>query len=228
MIVSIHDVMPQTLGEVKEILQVLESLNIRPVTLLVVPDSGWSEREVSVLHDFQDIGYELAGHGGRHQCAGPKTFGHTLHSMFFSRNVAEHLSRSSQQIADLIERCFQWFPDVGLHPPALYVPPAWAMGHIAKNLLADLPFRMYEYLTGVYDSDTRIFFRLPLIGYEADTWGRVWSLRLLNFINHGVSVFSGRPLRIAIHPYDLTLGLASDLRAFLTRDNRCIRYQDLL
>lgn len=215
--VSIHDVMPHTLEYVQPILHVLEEIGIHPVTLLIVPGSGWSERDLNVLRGFQNAGHELAGHGWKHQCVGPKTFTHTLHSLVLSRNVAEHLSLNSNQIAELIERCFQWFLQTGLHPPNLYVPPAWAMGSISRKILADLPFRMYESLTGIYDSDTGKFSYLPLVGYEADTRLRIWSLRLFNTFNQAIATLSGRPLRIAIHPYDFTLGLASDLHVLLRR-----------
>jgi predicted deacetylase len=215
--VSVHDVMPHTLEHVQHTLRVLEEIGIHPVTLLIVPGLGWSDHDLDALHDFQKAGHELAGHGWKHQCIGPKTFTHTLHSLVLSRNVAEHLSLNSHQIAELIERCFHWFSQAGLHPPTLYVPPAWAMGSISRKMLADLPFRRYESLTGIYDSDTGRFSHLPLVGYEADTWLRVWSLRLFNTVNQAIATLSKHPLRIAIHPYDLTLGLASDLHALLKR-----------
>jgi predicted deacetylase len=214
-LVSVHDVMPHTLEHVQPILHTLEEFEIHPISLLIVPDSGWSDCNLNVLHKLQNAGYELVGHGWKHQCFGPKTFTHTLHSLALSRNVAEHLSLNPHQIAELIDRCFQWFLQVGLHPPTLYVPPAWAMGRISRQRLADLPFRRYEYLTGIYEADTARFFHMPLVGYEADTWDRVWSLRLLNTLNHGIARLSGRPLRVVIHPYDFTLRLASDLHSLL-------------
>lgn len=45
------------------------------------------------------------------------------------------------------------------------------MGSLPREALSDLPFRYYEYLTGVYDSLARRWYRLPLLGYEADSKG---------------------------------------------------------
>jgi predicted deacetylase len=226
-IVAIHDVMPRTLPEVLKILQRLRALNISPVTVLVVSGLEWTEKEIAILRDLQQAGHQLAGHGWKHQCFGEKTFGHTLHSVLMSRNEAEHLSLQPQQICDLLVCSFQWFQDMGLQAPALYVPPAWAMGQITRKALTDLPFRMYEYLTGVYDSRRNIVFRLPVVGYLADTPSRVWVLRFLNALNRSYAMMLGCPLRIAIHPFDFHLGLASDLKALLKRQTLFLNYTHL-
>jgi predicted deacetylase len=226
-IVSIHDVMPHTLPEVLQILQLLKDLNIFAVTLLVVSGLEWTEGEVALLQDLQQTGYELAGHGWKHQCFGEKTFSHTLHGAVMSRNEAEHLSLQPIQIRELLVRSFQWFQERDLQPPKLYVPPAWAMGQITRKALTDLPFRIYEYLTGVYHPRNDVFFRLPVVGYLADTPTRVWVLRILNVLNQSCAMLLRRPLRIAIHPFDLHLGLASDLRSLLKRYPLFITYTNL-
>jgi predicted deacetylase len=226
-LVTIHDVMPSTLPQVEGILLKLEELEVRPVTLLVVPGSGWSDHDLQRLHAFHEAGHEFAGHGGTHRCGPVKTFGHALHSLFISRNVAEHLSLSADEITILIEKCFQWFIDVSLPPSALYVPPAWAMGRISQNALEDLPFTMYEHLTGLWHAGSQTFVRLPLVGYEADTALRVWSLRIFNAFNHEVSTLTKLPLRIAIHPDDLTLGLSSELHTLLARHKQFWSYRQI-
>lgn len=220
--------MPQTLTEVRKILHVLEDLRICPVTLLVVSGLDWSERELCMLRSLQNAGYELAGHGWYHQCCPPETFKHKVHSAVISRNTAEHLSLKPVQIIDVIQRCFQWFQDVGLQLPNLYVPPAWAIGQIPRNTLKALPFRIYECLTGIYDIRTGHSFRLPLVGYMADTRLRIWLLRILNYINRRFSVSFGLPLRIAIHPYDLQLGLVSDLKTLLKQYTCFLSYPDIM
>jgi predicted deacetylase len=203
-------------------------LPIPNVTLLVVPDAGWNQDDIDILKDMQNGGFDLAGHGWRHYCTGKKTLIHKLHAMLISRNVAEHLSFNPQKIEQLIWRCFNWFCGVGLKPPALYVPPAWAMGRFSRSALKKLPFKWYETLTGVYDTIRGVFRFLPLLGYEADTHLRRQALKLSNRLNQCVSVIGGYPLRIAIHPCDFELGLSSDLIRLLQTHRNFISYADFL
>jgi predicted deacetylase len=90
------------------------------------------------------------------------------------------------------------------------VPPAWAMGSIFRSQLRTLPFRYFEYFSGVYDGKTERFYRLPLVGYEADRPWRVAPLRLWNAINLALARHTGL-LRIAIHPHDLHIRLSNQL-----------------
>ncbi|MEY6431936.1 polysaccharide deacetylase family protein [Thioalkalicoccus limnaeus] len=208
-LISVHDLMPETMGRVEQILMALDRRGSGPITLLVVPGLAWSRTQIRTLRAWEGIGHVLAGHGWRHRVdriAGPA---HWLHSRLISRRVAEHLALNEDEIADLITRCFAWFADTGLQPPQLYVPPAWAMGRIPRARLANLPFRYYELLTGVYDAAVDRFDRLPLLGYEADNAARARTLRLTNGL---IRFLAGdRPIRLAIHPFDLDLRLANDL-----------------
>jgi len=214
-LVSVHDLMPETLPAVLEVLTFLERHACPPVTLLVVPGGAWSRPQLDTLRALARQGHALAGHGWRHRIARLGGPGHWLHSRLISRNVAEHLALDEDGIAQLIGRCFDWFADAGLDTPTLYVPPAWAMGRIARARLAALPFRYYEVLSGVYDADEGRFRRLPLLGYEADTGLRASVLRLSNAANRALA--GDRPIRIAIHPLDLGLHLSDDLALDLRR-----------
>lgn len=213
-LVSIHDVMPETLADVLTTVTFLESCSIAPIVLLVVPGKAWSAEQIGKLRQLQKKGYLLAGHGWAHRVDRIVGFRHTLHAGLFSRNVAEHLPLDSRRIAALIKRCYDWFGEMGLDPPALYVPPAWAMGSIAKKQLRMLPFRYFEYFSGICDSEMDRFCRLPLVGYEADRAWRITSLRLWNVVNFVFAWHTGL-LRIAIHPHDLHLGLSNELQRLL-------------
>ena len=226
-LVSIHDIMPDTLPEVLDIIEVLEGMKLQAVTLLVVPGLNWTEGDLRTLRDLQQAGYELAGHGWTHRCAEIDNVTHRLHSIMMSRQEAEHLSLSAEQIQSLLSRTFHWFHKAGLQPPRLYVPPAWGMGAISKAQLAQLPFQMYEYLGGVFNVERRRFFRMPVLGFLADTAARVWILRSVNGVNSALAGAFGLPLRISIHPPDLYLGLASDLRTTLERSTHFLHYADI-
>lgn len=205
--------MPETLSAVAELINAFGEIPPASVTLLIVPGRNWQREDVAWLHECQHLGYRLAGHGWVHSCGAPQSLYHRLHSFFLSRRAAEHLSLSSAQIKALITRCYEWFSHHGLNSPALYVPPAWAMGNVAEPLLQALPFRQYETLSGVYHSDDDSFDRLPLTGYEADSTSRALFLRRFNQYQRYRAAHTGLPLRIGIHPYDLQHRMANDLLA---------------
>ncbi|MBA2409734.1 MAG: DUF2334 domain-containing protein [Gammaproteobacteria bacterium] len=222
-IVSVHDVMPETLPDVLDILNRLDRLNVPPSILLIVPGKPWSADGLKTLASLQHAGHELAGHGWSHSVTGISTIYHRLHSRLISRHAAEHLSRDSHAILALITRCHRWFVNAGLRAPTLYVPPAWAMGRVPRVRLRSLPFARYEYTSGIYDARADRFHRLPLAGFEADSQARARPLRAWNTANLALARATRRPLRIAIHPHDLRLKLADDIERLL---KSCTRFQD--
>ena len=221
-IVTLHDVAPHTLDACHEALAVLRSYGVRPVTLLVVPGAGWTDRHLEDLHALADDGYPLAGHGWSHRAPPPATLRHRVHAALISRDEAEHLSRSNTELRGLVTRCAHWFSEAGFETPEFYVPPAWALGRLSRADLSELPFRYYETLTGIHDVRADAFRLLPLVGYLADTRARATSLRALNAFNRAAAVLMRRPLRLSVHPPDLQLHLMTDLVRMLDRDWECV------
>lgn len=208
-VVSIHDVMPDTLNRVQKTLVRINKVPPQQVYLLVVPGLNWSQEQIQTLLELEQAGYQIAGHGWTHQIHKKTSLFHFLHSMFISRNVAEHLSLSKAELFDLVERNHQWFTDHGFQPPQLYVPPAWAMGKLTNNDLSRLPFRYYEMSSGIYDAQSDRYVHLPLTGYEADRYWRIPILKLWNSLNLWLS--KKKPTRISIHPYDYEYPMAKDI-----------------
>ncbi|NEX21526.1 DUF2334 domain-containing protein [Thiorhodococcus mannitoliphagus] len=215
-LVSVHDVMPETLPQVERILRLLEAEGISAVTLLVVPGRTWSSEQIDVLKRFESQGYELAGHGWLHRVERYGGLKHRLHASLISRNVAEHLALDADGILALMHRSHAWFRQQGLKSPTLYVPPAWALGQIARNALATLPYLQYEIFSGILSGQTGRLHPIPMLGYEADSAWRAPVIRLWNRFNRRRSRTRGW-LRIGIHPHDLDLRLAEDLRNDLKR-----------
>lgn len=232
-LVSVHDLMPETMPAVRRILARLEHHGLAPVTLLVVPGRGWTRSDIAELRQLQRDGYRLAGHGWHHHAERLGGLYHRLHSLFLSRRVAEHLSLDTDGIIALLERCHAWFGDQGLDPPSLYVPPAWAIGPISvEDLCARSPFALCERFDAVIAAAPptgrpRVH-RLPLMGYEADNALRAPVLRLWNRWNRRQARRSGRPIRVGIHPNDIELELASDLEQDLARVVTPIDYDSLI
>jgi predicted deacetylase len=214
LIVSIHDVMPNTLGRVDRLLDRVDQADLSPATLLVIPGLDWRDSEIDHLRHYVDMGHELAGHGWVHRVDRVRGVWHSAHALLLSRNVAEHLALDPEGIRRLIADCFNWFARHDLPEPSTYVPPAWAMGSLPRRDMRDLGFRYFETLGGIYDSHTETFKVLPVIGFEADTWAREIALRLSNKLN--VLLARGRgEARLAIHPADPELRLGNDLARWL-------------
>jgi hypothetical protein len=105
LLISVHDVMPETLAEVRDIVGRLERRGRGPATLLVVPGRDWTAAQVDELRRWRDRGHELAGHGWVHRAPHIRGLWHRLHSLTVSRGVAEHLSYDGRGVAELIKRC---------------------------------------------------------------------------------------------------------------------------
>jgi peptidoglycan/xylan/chitin deacetylase (PgdA/CDA1 family) len=206
---TIHDVRPDTLDRVEALLGVLGGAG-RRVALLVVPGLDWSPDDVSRLRSWASAGYELAGHGWVHRRT-PRTAYHRLHARVVSRDQAEHLSASRDEVRALVARGREWFDRQDLPAPSYYVPPAWALGSLLPDDLSDLGYRVAEVQWGYLDLVASRFLCTPLIGFEADTWWRQRALGVFNAIQVAMARRTGRPLRLGLHPFDLELRRASDV-----------------
>lgn len=221
-LISIHDVMPATFHRVYEIMRMIDKHAVAPVSLLISTGFEWREEEIEQLRSWHARGHQLAGHGLTHHATQISGLYHRLHSACISSDVAEHLALKPDEIEECITRCFDWFIENQFQAPQLYVPPGWAMGRLSRKRLGRLPFRFYETLTGIYDSELETMHRLPLVGFEANSPGMGLFLRTWN----RVSLFSGRklrkPARIAIHPGDLSLRLSGQLQELLKQPMACV------
>lgn len=225
-ILSIHDVMPHTLDKVRAIIGCLDSKLRDNLILLVVPGQDWTPQQLKQLQQYQDAGICLAGHGWQHQSQDIRSFYHHLHALLLSRQAAEHLSLTEAEIFQLIQRCFQWFVEKQFKPPDLYVPPAWALGRISMQKLKQTSFRYFENTTGFIDAVKGKKKTLPLIGFEADTSLRKFSLIVSNSLNTALAN-TRRPLRISIHPDDYELKLAGKINHLLKRVSVSRTYAEL-
>jgi len=223
-LISVHDVMPETLSRVEQVVERLREHGHRAVTLLVVPGRDWRRADLETLARWQREGLELAAHGWHHRARTIRRPFHLLHAAVMSRRAAEHLSLGSDAIAALMRRAAEWFSDNGLDPPDSYVPPAWALGRIDRRALRDLPYRQIEVTRGMIDVETGRLWPLPLVGFEADTALRERILRLWNGLQHRRARRRGVPLRIGIHPHDPDLRLGRELWSLLAEGWQSLGY----
>ena len=171
-LVSVHDVMPETLQQVGRILARLEADRISTATLLVVPGAGWTPAGIAMLHRFQERGYELAGHGWRHRVDRIDRLSHRLHARLISRNVAEHLALDAAGIIDLMGRCHAWFQEHGLRAPTLMcrLPGQWALSSAMHWPSCLLPRRTLRGFSLVRPADSIRF--------------RYWAMRRIRLSGH--------------------------------------------
>ncbi len=227
LLVSIHDVAPETLDRVCRLFDMLARNDLLPVSLLVVPGRQWRERDLRRLAELLAAGGEPAGHGWSHRAEAIRGWKHWLHSLTISRDAAEHLALESGRIRHLMWACHGWFSENGLPTPRLYVPPAWALGDIDPRHLTDLPYDCIETLSGVFIDGGHRFRPLPMVGFEADTPLRAAAVRAWNRLNLA-RAGGQRPLRLGIHPQDLELRLGQDLERLVAEGGRAISYRELV
>ena len=228
-LVSIHDLMPETMGRVESILDWLEKSSIPPATLLIVPGRPWPPRGIDRLRQLAEAGHELAAHGWMHKTK-PRCVWHRIHAALISRNAAEHLDLDSAGIVSLMKQSHRWFSEQRLPEPSLYVPPAWALGKVNPWHLNELPYRQIETTSGLLQRDLKGGYkmqRLPLAGYEADTALRSGFLRKWNSWQAKSAERTNRPLRISLHPDDLNLRLRDQLEAQILAAEEFARYKTL-
>ncbi|MFW6199408.1 MAG: DUF2334 domain-containing protein [Gemmatimonadota bacterium] len=224
---SVHDVTPDSLPRVRDLVDLVEEAGHRPPLLLVVAGRAWTEHHLSELRVLQARGCRLAGHGWSHEAPAPTSLRHRIHARILSRDEAEHLSRSRDDVRERVRRCHAWFARHDLAVSPIYVPPAWALGPLTREDLDELPFRYYSTLTGLVDGATGRKVRLPLVGFEADTRTRRRALRVSNALNLSIGRWTGRPVRIGYHPTDLELLLGEDARRIARRPWRCVEVEDV-
>jgi predicted deacetylase len=225
-LISIHDVMPETLPRVGEHIQALRANGHEAITLLIVPGRDWEHADLAQLARWQMEGLELAAHGWHHHA---ETLGgpyHWLHAALISRRAAEHLALSGDAIEDLMQAAHDWFGERGLAAPTTYVPPAWALGAIRQDALRRLPFERIEVTRGLMTPATGTLTHLPLVGFEADTALRAQFLRRWNRWQASLARRGNQALRIGIHPADHELRLADELNDMIGANWQSIRYCD--
>ena len=224
---SIHDVSPESFAPAGELVDRLTAEGRRPLSILVVPSGDWRGHQIETLIRWQNQGHVMAAHGWSHGCDAARTLYHRIHGRLLSRDAAEHLSKSSQEILGIVRRGEQWFREAGLRPAGLYVPPAWALGAMPLRAFRDTAFRWVETLSGIYDVRADRTHHLPLVGFEADTESQRLFLRLSNRLNWTLGAAVRRPVRVAVHPNDLSLLLAADLARVLQSPSRSLGPGDL-
>ena len=224
--ISIHDVRPDNIDAIKNIKQLLNNqYNIHKICLLVIPGCKWNHIQIEQLKKWQSDHCQIAAHGWEHVSDNKKSLYHLLHALIISGNSAEHLSKHSWDILNLMKKSYDWFVSNGFTPPRLYVPPAWALGKIKTEDLLNLPFKNFECTTGVLHKGKYKF--LPLVGFIATSQARAYLQKFFNFLNFQMAKMIG-VIRISIHPEDFDHYLSNDANKYLSRIKETILLHEII
>ena len=213
------------MNNIENIIQILKNqFNIYKICILVIPGLEWKKGQIKKLRIWQYDGIEIAAHGWNHKAGPTKSLYHRIHSTIMSADCAEHLSKDSKKIFDMMKNSYDWFKQNGLQIPRLYVPPAWALGKIKIDDLSRLNFTHYECTTGVICNKKYRF--VPLLGFEERTLLKALIRRFFNSLNYLMALFTGI-IRIAIHPDDFNLYLKKDVFKYLSKSGNSILLHEL-
>jgi len=154
LVVSVHDVAPQTQARVERLLEMLTAIGVRRRSLLVIPNfrgegsldthgefCGW-------LSDRRQQGDEIVLHGYQHVAVGrPRNAGERFRNRWFTQDEGEFLSLEYDEAFDRIARGKAMMERAGLRPRG-FVAPAWLVNDTGLKAARDLGFQYTNsYLT---------------------------------------------------------------------------------
>lgn len=208
LVVSVHDVAPQTRSAVEEILADLSHHRVSVCSLLVVPNyhhHGCSTEDrgfVRWLQDLEAQGHEIVIHGYFHER--PRRNGENLSEKFFTRlytnDEGEFYDLDYDEALQRITRAREEFAGAGLTPRG-FIAPAWLLGPAAEKAAAQAEMEYTTRLTGVRDLRSGDNFRARTLVYSVRSgWRRAASLAWNGALARHLA---GQQLaRVSIHPPD--------------------------
>ena len=207
----VHDVAPRTWPACAQLLQMLDDLGARPVTILVVPHYHYRDpiakdaRFIAALDRRLARGDELALHGFHHRDDEPPP--RTLRG-FVERRM---LTRAEGEFAALNEASAAWRLAHGIEafralrwPLYGFVPPAWLLGEASRAAIdrCGYPLRYVSARRGIFRLPNWRFTRTANLCYSPDArWRQVLSRALIR-----AELARARHrslLRVSLHPQDV-------------------------
>jgi len=209
LIVSLHDVSPQTREGCTRIIDELAALGVRRTSLLVIPDHhgrGNIRDDPALgrwLRECAQAGHETVVHGHTHQRTRREGEGVVarMTTRHYTADEGEFYDLDQAQARDLYFRGCDDFRAIGLTPSG-FIAPAWLLSAPAEAALREGGCEYTTRLGGIVDLQrgTRQASQ-SLVWSVRSAWRRqtslVWNAALFRHLAHRVL------LRISIHPVDL-------------------------
>ena len=238
LVISLHDVSPQTRAECAEILAELAGLGVKKCSLLVIPDHHRRGHFLAYaecrawLRAQADAGHELVMHGYHHQRA--RREGESarakLTTRIYTADEGEFFDLDRAAARALVEKARADFRQLGVEPSG-FIAPAWLLSVAAEAALRELGCEYTTRLGSVVDLPSgRVFPSQSLVWSVRSAWrrqvSRAWNALL--FQRLAVNPL----LRISIHPVDLGHPqIWRQIRGLITRalaDREPLTYHDWL
>lgn len=171
-VVSVHDVSPANLRQVRWLLRRLDEMGAQPRVLKVIPDEGDDRRAdrdadlMALVRDEVGAGSEVVLHGYTHRTEG-RLHGRVidlLRARLFAARSAEFLSLSRDEAAVRVSGGLQVLAAMGVRPIG-FCPPAWLADRRTPAVLRAAGLRYFVTFLWLHDLERRRRRALPPLGY---------------------------------------------------------------
>ena len=204
LVVSVHDVAPQTRTNVERLLELLATIGVERCSLLVIPNfRGEASLDANDgfcawLRERRQQGDEIVLHGYEHVGVGlPRTSGERFRNRWFTRDEGEFLSLEYDAAFSRIARGKAMMERVGLHPRG-FVAPAWLVNEGGLMAARDLGFQYTNSYLTVADLVRDRTHWVPSLVFGPGQLDEDLGLALQRRLSR---LLSGRPaLRVVLHP----------------------------
>jgi uncharacterized protein len=171
LVVSIHDVAPSSLDDVRWLLSRLDELGVRPRVLKAIPAPGGQEIEpdsevVDLLRAEQEAGSEIVVHGYTHRTAGPfgGSYWDTTRARLFAPDDAEFLSLEPGEAERRLARGRELLTQAGLAADG-FCAPGWLAARWVDEAAARAGFTHVIGLLRIADFTRQRRRTVPAFGY---------------------------------------------------------------
>ena len=209
LVVSIHDVAPQTQDAVEQMLSCLRQLGVSRCSLLVIPDyhhKGRFDRDADFcrwLRLRREEGHETVLHGYFHQRERSSDDGcmRRLITEHYTAGEGEFYNLSRKEATERLQRGLEVFSAAGLSSSG-FIAPAWLLGREAEKAVREMGFRYTVRIQGITDFAKEHFFPSRSLVYSVRAlWRRKVSLIWNTFLEKRVK--SREVVRFSLHPPDM-------------------------
>ncbi len=204
LVVSIHDVAPPVVSQVREILGQLRAAGIGSTSLLVIPNfqGKWPIDQhpdfCKWLHERRQAGDEIVLHGYEHvEVKAPKSVVEKIQNRVCTVGEGEFLSLSYAEARERLEWGLATFRKADLHTTG-FVAPSWLMSAGTLDAIRDLGIQYtntYVQFTDLRSGRTAI---APSLVFGPGNLNEDWALRAQRVMGGFLRRFS--VVRVVIHP----------------------------